>query len=251
VTESGTGIDTRSFEPYYRQVKRILVEEIQASRREGDLLPSESELCRRFSVSRTVVRQALGELEDDGLVHKVKGRGTYVTGRALGTSFVQQSLSFYESMVHAGHTVRSRVLALHTAPCGVAQAQRVEIGLDEEIITFERVRSLDGRPVQVVRTILPARLFPGLEQLDLTDRSLYQVLAEAYGVQPATGRRTIEATALSREDAGHLHAAEGEPALRVEGVTRSAGGVPFEHSVAVSPGHSLRFEIEVTPPPAG
>jgi GntR family transcriptional regulator len=100
----------------------------------------------------------------------------------------------------------------------------------------------------VVRTVLPSRLFPGLEDLDMTDRSLYQVLADTYGLRPATGQRAIDATALSREDARLLGAAEGEPALRVEGGTRSAEGVVFEYSVAVSPGDRFRFEIEVASP---
>jgi GntR family transcriptional regulator len=248
VSDPGPRIDVHSLEPYYQQLKRILLEEIESRRREGDLLPSESALCRQYSLSRTVVRQALAELEDDGLVHKVKGRGTYVTGRVLAPSFVQQSLGFHESLVHAGHTVRSKVIDLRTEPCGVALAKLAEVGLGEDVVRFDRVRSVDGRPVQVVRTLLPSRLFPGLEDLDMTDRSLYQVLADTYGLRPATGRRVIDATALSREDARLLGAAEGEPALRVEGGTRSADGVLFEYSVAVSPGDRFRFEIEVASP---
>jgi GntR family transcriptional regulator len=247
-SENDAGIDARSVEPYYQQLRRILIQEIEGDRGEGDLLPSESQLCRRYSVSRTVVRQALGELEADGLVHKVKGQGTYVTGRRLRAGFVQRSLSFYESMVHAGHSVRSRVIALHTEPSGVALARLIEIDLGEDVVRFDRVRSVDGQPVQVVRTALPARLFPGLAELDMTDRSLYQVLADSYGVRPATGDRAIDATALSREDARHLGAAEGEPALRVESVTRSAQGVLFEHSVSVSPGDRFTFEIGVASP---
>jgi len=245
LSDPDPGIDGRSLEPYYQQLKRILVEEIESRRNEGDLLPSESELCRQYSVSRTVVRQALGELTGDGLVHKVKGKGTYVTGRVRSPSFVQRSLGFHDSMVHAGHTVRSRVITLQREPCGVALAKLVEIGLGEDVVRFARVRSVDGKPVQVARTVLPSRLFPGLEELDLTDRSLYQVLADSYGVRPATGHRAVDAAALSPEDAGHLGAVEGEPTLRVESVTRSADGVLFEYSVAVSPGDSFKFEIGV------
>jgi DNA-binding GntR family transcriptional regulator len=57
MTYAGTRIEIRSFEPYYQQLKRILVKEIGSNHKEGDLLPSESELCRLYSVSRTVVRQ--------------------------------------------------------------------------------------------------------------------------------------------------------------------------------------------------
>jgi GntR family transcriptional regulator len=241
-------IDVRSFEPYYQQLKRILVKDIEDSRGEGDMLPSESDLCRRYSVSRTVVRQALGELEDDGLVHKVKGKGTYVTGRPLNTSFVQHSLGFYESMQRAGHTVRSQTIQMRTEPAGVSMAKLVEIAVGENIIRFDRVRSVDGRPVQVVRTALPARLFPGLTKLDMTDRSLYQVLAADYGVRPASGHRAIDATALSSEDAAYLGAPEGQPALRIESVTRSDLGVLFEYYVAIYRGDSFKFELEVSSP---
>ena len=247
MTDLVAAIDVRSFEPYYQQLKRILVKDIE-SRTEGDLLPSESELCKQYSVSRTVVRQALAELETDGLVHKVKGKGTYVTGRTLNTSFVQHSLGFYESMQRAGHAVRSKVLALIVKPASVSEAKLVEIGVGEDVIKFDRVRSVDERPVQVVRTVLPARLFPGLADLDMTDRSLYQVLAERYGVRPATGHRAIDATALSTEDARHLNAPQGQPALRVESVTRSADGVLFEYYVAIYRGDIFKFELEVTSP---
>ena len=241
-------IDVRSFEPYYQQLKRILVKDIEDSRGEGDMLPSESDLCRQYSVSRTVVRQALGELEDDGLVHKVKGKGTYVTGRPLNTSFVQHSLGFYESMQRAGHTVRSQTIQMCTEPAGVSMAKLVEIAVGENIIRFDRVRSVDGRPVQVVRTVLPARLFPGLTELDMTDRSLYQVLAENYGIRPSSGHRSIDATALSAEDAGHLGAPAGDPALRIESLTRSDLDVLFEYYVAIYRGDTFRFELDVSSP---
>ena len=120
--------------------------------------------------------------------------------------------------------------------------------MGENIIRFDRVRSVDGRPVQVVRTVLPARLFPGLTELDMTDRSLYQVLAADYGVRAASGHRAIDATALSREDAEYLGAPEGQPALRIESVTRSDLGVVFEYYVAIYRGDSFKFELEVSSP---
>lgn len=248
MTDSNAAIDVRSFEPYYQQLKRILIRDIEANRAEGDLLPSESEMCRAYSVSRTVVRQALSELENEGMVLKVKGKGTYVTGRKLNTSFVQHSLGFYESMQQAGHVVRSQTLTLHTEPCGVSLAKLMEIAVGEEVIRFDRVRNVDDRPVQVVRTVLPARLFPGLTDLDMTDRSLYQVLATSYDVRPASGHRAIDATALNTEDAHHLRAEVGQPALRIESVTRSEQGVLFEYYIAIYRGDTFKFELEVTSP---
>lgn len=240
-----SAIDFRSFEPYYLQLKRILMKDLEADAPEGSLLPSEADLCAQYSVSRTVVRQALGELENEGLVLKVKGKGTFVTGRKVDTSFIQDTLGFYESMVKAGHSVESRVLKLATEPSSVDVARLLEIRVGEPVIRFDRVRSIDGRPVQVARAFMPARLFPGLTEMDLSDRSLYQVLREVYGVQPARGHRAIEAVALSREDAKHLGVPRGTPGLRIHSITRSSDGVVFEHYVADYRGDRFRFEVEV------
>jgi len=238
-------IDFRSFEPYYLQLKRILLKDLEDNGAEGSLLPSEAELCSRYSVSRTVVRQALAELENDGLVLKVKGKGTFVTGKKLDTSFIQDNLGFYESMTRAGHAVQSHILKLAAEPSTVDLARLLEIGVGEEIIRFDRVRSIDGRPVQVVRAFMPARLFPGLVDIDMTDRSLYQVLRDFYGLRPASGHRAIEAVPLSREDADHLGVPKGTPGLRVYSITRSNDGTVFEHFIAHYRGDSFRFELEV------
>jgi GntR family transcriptional regulator len=246
VTETArAAIDFRSFEPYYLQLKRILLKDLEDNGAEGSLLPSEAELCARYAVSRTVVRQALAELENDGLVLKVKGKGTFVTGRKLDTSFIQDNLGFYESMTRAGHVVQSRILKLAAEPATVDLARVLETGVGEEVIRFDRVRSIDGRPVQVVRAFMPARLFPGLVDLDMTDRSLYQVLRDSYGLRPASGHRAIEAVPLSKEDADHLGVPKGTPGLRVYSITRSSDGIVFEHFIAHYRGDSFRFELEV------
>jgi len=245
--QPSTGINTRSYVPYYQQLKQILIADVQR-RKEGDLLSSESDLCRTYSVSRTVVRQALDELERDGLVLKVKGKGTFVTGRKLNTSFVQHSLGFYDSMVNAGHTIKSKVLASELTGCPASLASALDLNIGDEVIRFDRVRSVDDRPVLVVRTTLPSRMFPGFTDLDMTDRSLYQVMRDEYGVQAAGGHRTIEAAKLSAEDARHLAAPTSLPALRIESVTRTAEGKVFEYYSAIYRGDSFKFELEITSP---
>jgi GntR family transcriptional regulator len=232
-------IDFRSFEPYYVQLTRILLKDLETNRAEGHLLPSEAELCAQYSVSRTVVRQALADLEREGLVLKIKGKGTFVTGRKMDTSFIQDTLGFYESMVKAGHVVQSRILKLTTEPCTVDTARLLEIGVGEPVV------QVDGRPVQVVRASMPAKLFPGLADLDMTDRSLYQVLRDSYGVRPASGHRGIEAVALSRQDADQLGVPKGTPGLRMYSVTRSTDDIVFEHFIAFYRGDSFRFELEI------
>ena len=74
-------IDQASFEPVYRQLARILREQIRAGElRAGAALPSEASLSQRFGVGRDAVRDALSALRGEGLVITTRGIGTFVRG---------------------------------------------------------------------------------------------------------------------------------------------------------------------------
>ncbi len=73
-------IDSSSKIPYYLQMKNALLEHIKKQiLQPGDILPSEAQLGKQFNVSRTVVRQALMELEYEGLIYKRKGKGAFIS----------------------------------------------------------------------------------------------------------------------------------------------------------------------------
>ena len=65
--------------PLYLQLSSLIRRCISSGLlKPGDLLPSEAELCTRFGISRSTVRQALGELEEQGLILRRQGRGSFV-----------------------------------------------------------------------------------------------------------------------------------------------------------------------------
>jgi GntR family transcriptional regulator len=240
-------IDRRAATPFYHQLKEILLGRIGTGWAAGDMLPSESALCLRFGVSRTVVRQALDEMEREGLLYKVKGKGAFVTGQKFDARLAQRAAGFHASMTGRGHVVTSEVLVQEVVPAGVPVARALELGVGEPVVALHRVRSVDGVPVQVAHARMPHRLVPGLEAVDLRDASLSAVLDGRYGLRPHHGWRTIEAIAISDEDAGRLSVAPGSAALLVVGVTRTEAGVPFEHCTAVHRGDRSRLDIEVMP----
>ncbi|HEY8582623.1 MAG TPA: GntR family transcriptional regulator, partial [Capillimicrobium sp.] len=103
--------------PLYAQLKRTLTDLIAAGTLSpGDRLPSESELCERYGVSRTTVRQALAELESDGALRREQGRGTFVAEPAPNSGFLQSTSGFFEEAVAAGRTVATRVLKRSVEP---------------------------------------------------------------------------------------------------------------------------------------
>jgi GntR family transcriptional regulator len=240
-------IDRRSLVPYYHQLREILLGRLEGDLSPGDKLPSEGELCETYGVSRTVVRQTLGELAQEGLIYKVKGKGTYVSDRRLDATFAQRAAGFHEEMTRAGHVVSSRTLTQRVLPASVAVAAKLELGVGQPVVQFDRLRAIDGQPIQVVRTFLPAALVPGFEDEDMTDRSLYVLLRERWNVRPDHGRRRIQTAPASAADAKLLAIRKGTPVLLVESLTRTADDVPFEYFVATYRGDRMQFDIEVVP----
>jgi Transcriptional regulators len=239
----GTYIDRRLVVPYYRQLRDILLRRMENEWVPGDRLPSESEICLTYGVSRTVVRQALEDLDGEGRVFRVRGKGTFVIQRKVNATFVQQSLGFHDSMTAQGYAVGSQVLAIGVAKATPHLAKLLDLAIGEAVVRLDRVRTLDGQPIQVERSSLPYRLVPGFETIDMEDRSLYATLEERYGIRPISWRRTFEAIPMTRGDAGHLGVKPGSPALSISSLSRTADGVAVEYDLAVYRGDRSEFEV--------
>jgi GntR family transcriptional regulator len=240
---SGAHIDRRLVVPYYRQLRDILARRMDSEWVPGGRLPSESEICRAYGVSRTVVRQALDDLDGEGLLFRVKGKGTFITQRKVNATFVQQPVGFHASMTAQGYTVGSHVLALGAAKATPLLAKLLDLAIGAPVVQLDRVRTLDELPIQVERTYLPHRLVPGFETIDMENRSLYATLEERYGIRPTSWNRTFEVVPMSRGDADRLGVKPGSPALSMSSLSRTADGVAVEYDLAVYRGDRARFEI--------
>ncbi len=253
-----TFTDTIDFDspiPYYLQLIKLLKEKITASDwKSGDQLPSEPEMCERFSVSRTVVRQALQEIELEGLIVRRKGKGTFVAEPKINENLAQKLTGFYQDMVELGKRPVTQVLRqeIISAPSHVAQYLHQAPGTP--VIVLQRLRFVDNEPIVLVTSYLPYTLCPQLATEDLTDQSLYAVLEKKYGLRIARGRRYIEAVAANETEASLLHIEEGAPLISLDSVSFLDNGAPVEYYHAVHRGDRSRFEVELvrvreTPPP--
>lgn len=232
--------------PLYHQLEQIIRAEIDAGKyRPGDLLPSENEIAARYDVSRSVIRQTLQNLAHAGVVRTQRGRGSSVSEKKLSERFVQRATGFYDDVTRMGLDIRTRVLRQEIVEVplevreflGVTHATRID-----------RVRSVSGRVLAYVVTYIPQERAPGLELVELTDRSLYSHLEQAYGLQVHSGSRTVEAVAADGEAARHLEVPHGTPLLLLhsKGLTRS--GEPLEWFEAWHRADRTRFEVQMVPP---
>jgi GntR family transcriptional regulator len=242
-------IDKNSPVPYYYQLRLILEGEIGSGElASGDRLLSEAALCERYEVSRTVVRQALSDLESEGMIVRIKGKGSFVARAKTPEYLVQSLTSLYEDVRARGQRLETRVLRLEREPVSPLVAEILELGGSDEIVLLERLRIVDGEPWEVTTAYLPLDLAAPLLELDMTSRSLYETLERGLGHALHRGRRSVEAGRAAESVARHLGIEAGAPVLVLKGVTYLESGRPIEHFVGIHRGDRSRFEVELFRP---
>ena len=239
-------IDFNSPIPFYVQLLDLLRDNIkQGVWQTGGQLPGEHSLCETYAVSRTVVRQALGMLEADGLIVRRKGKGAFVAEPKIAESLAQKLTGFYQDMEEQGRRPLSRVLIQAVIPAPPTIARHLEMLPATPVVQLCRLRYVEGEPIVLVTSYLPHFLCPGLERIDFREQSLYAYLEQVYGLVIARGRRRIEAMVADARQAELLQTPVGAPLLSLESVSYLEDNRPIEYYHAVHRGDRSQFEVEL------
>lgn len=244
---SARQIDHGSPVPLYFQLKGVLEREIVAMRwPEGGRLPSEGEICEHFGISRSTARQALGMLENEGMITRHKGRGTFVSDSTTKSWLLQAPGGFVPDEVdRLGRPVTSRVLqaAVGQLPPWAADA----LGLPEgsEGVHLERLRHVQGKPALYETSFLPAEVAHTVLEGDLEQGSLYALLEREHGLKPVGGRRVLEALAAPKQVADLLEVKYGTPLVYIDSVAWDEALKPFHCYRAWVRTDRMRIEIQV------
>lgn len=213
-----------SVQPLYASIATEARELIASGQwHDGDRLPPERELCQRFGVSRATLRQALAELERQGLVTRHQGRGTFVTKPRTQLPIVGV-FSVRDAMEAHGLSLSTRVLRVERVEADRTVAADLACMPGDPVVFIERLRIGDGEPVVLDTAHLPANLFPGLEDVDFERRSLYDVLETDYGRTVAEASETLEPVILTPRECDLLDVPAHTTALLTRRITSDADG---------------------------
>jgi len=171
-------LDHQSPLPLYQQVKELLLQRIQDKYwRAGELIPTELELIEEFGVSRTTIRQAIGDLVQEGLLEKRQGKGTIVKSPKFVGSLGRLT-GFAEEIMEKGFFPHSKLLRAEFRTDLYMEKQKLKLGENESVLVIERIRFADHEPIAYERTCWPEYIGEILLKHDLNGAKFYQILEE-------------------------------------------------------------------------
>ncbi len=232
--------------PLWSQVKSALVARIhEQGLAEHAKLPSEHELCAEFGVSRTVVREALNQLVTERVIYKLQGKGAFVASAREEQDFLGTSSGFSGELLGKQKTIARQVLRQTLAEPPERARRLLKLAAGQRCVSLDRVLHVDSAPRMIVRTLIPEELVPGLDQVNMQNRSLYDTLRRQYGVVVKRADRWIEAIMPDPEEAALLDVPVNQPLVGIESCAYTAAGDPVEYYTAVYRSDRARLHFRV------
>ncbi|HEY0596756.1 UTRA domain-containing protein [Sphingopyxis sp.] len=209
----------------------------------GAKLPSERTLQTGSGAARGTIREALFQLEAEGLIYRRDRSGWYVSPPAV-TYDPTRWAGFMTYVAEQGRTPATATIATETVPASSAVADifRVAPGTPLHLVT--RLRSIDGRPVLMEQITVDPALAPGLFSHSL-DGSLSQILMTQYGLRVSRNRVDMRPCALTREAADALGAKSGTPGLLVVRTSFDPDGRVVEYDQEYWRHDSIRVHVDL------
>jgi len=211
-------------------------------------MPSESELGDMFGASRITVRHALSQLQRDGLIFTLQGKGSFVS-RPKAYQNVSRLMGFAESMATHGYEVLNELLSLQTLPADSPVAERLQVAQDTSIIEIRRLRLLNREPVSLEVTYVQEELGQRLAQSDLLTRDIFAILENDLATPLGHADLAIDATLADEELAQALHVEAGAPVMRIERLTHDAAYRPIDFEYLYFRADSFQYRLRISRSP--
>lgn len=233
--------------PKYFQISREIIAKIQnGALAPGAPVPSENELIGRYRVSNTTARKALHELEREGWVRRIKGKGTFVRDYRVVRA-INRIFGFTKNMLEAGRKPATRLVGFHLRQTDHSQTINGRLfTLGGPFCEIERIRYADGIPMMKETRYISLSLCPDIHRRNL-EQSLYATFEKEYGIHLTEINQMLSAIVLDGEALKPFQIERPVPAFRVEGVSFCGKNLIIEMEDSIYRGDMYRFAAKALP----
>jgi GntR family transcriptional regulator len=232
-------------QPLYAQIKEALRARIlDGTYGPHSQMPSEHELCARFGVSRITVRQALGDLQKEGLVFRLHGKGTFVS-KPKAFQNVTSLQGFAEAMSSMGYEIANQLRSFRPVKADRHLASRLRVPEGAPLVEIHRVRLLNREPISLELTWVDEAIGKRLANADLATRDIFSILENDCAIPLGHADVAIDAILAADDIVQALRVEPGSPVLRVERLTHDAAGQPIDYEYLYFRGDAFQYRLRI------
>lgn len=210
--------------PLYYQIMRDLKEQILSGKlARSARMPSEAKYTHRYGVSRVVIRQALSILEDQGLVVRIKGKGTFVSD-TVAEDAAPRITGNLEDLIQIGSDTKIEVVEFRLVKATPDLAEVFAVDTGDDLFQVQRVRIVGSSPLAVMVNHLPYAIGAKIPLGALTEEPLIVLIEKRAAVRIEWASQTFQAVAADEEMARLLHVDILTPLLKLTLTAYSTDG---------------------------
>ncbi len=207
-------MNSKSPIPLYHQLADIITAKIQSGKyKTGNIIPSEVELKNRYKIGRPTVRQAMDLLVKKDLIFRKRGAGTFVKKKSREVdlfSLAGTSLAFKAKGISIKTTIIENISLINV------KKDLKNPFFNKQAFFLSRLTKAEKNPFLVEDIYFHPELFTNIDKIDLTEKSLAQVVSDNYYLKPETGRQTFTICFLSEKKSNLLNLKKTDVVLEVK-----------------------------------
>jgi DNA-binding GntR family transcriptional regulator len=234
--------------PRYRELADSLRADILGGKfTDLEAFPTESALCEEHSVSRFTVREALRQLQSEGLISRRRGSGTVIQPAAARAGALHQPLSNVAEILQYARDTRFIFTDRGATRLPRKHAEQLGIDAGGEWCHFRGLRTKPGdeKPIAVTDAYIHGDLSDAAKKIETAKSTIFQQLEEYSGISVARVTQDIQAVPASSDIAQQLRVPRRSPCLRIMRCYLDAGGRIFEISVSHHPGDRFAYAMHI------
>ncbi|GIV65184.1 MAG: GntR family transcriptional regulator [Chloroflexota bacterium] len=213
--------------PLYFQIKNVIAEQIREGRlASGELLPSEHALMQMFNVSRATIRQALGELEIEGLIERRQGVGTFVKAKKIEPEIIKLT-SFSEDMKSRGFKPGSKTIEVENILPDGQIMNYLGLSAKTPVWCVRRLRFANDEPIGLQYLYIPP--WVEIDPQELMNLQSYYELLSRKGIKLAHASELLIARNATKREAELLNIKAGRSLLVADRITYDTRNVCVEY----------------------
>ena len=227
----------------YMIIKNDIKRQIKSGKlRRNERVLSESQLCKKYNVSRITVVRAINDLVSEGYLYRIQGKGTFVESERIQEGVTQLS-GFRQRMKDKDFTLKTKVINASSVEIPEKMSRYFSLPDNMQVICLKRLRIVNSEPLCISISYLVPEIFYWVILENMEEESLYDLLESKYHFELGESEQTIEVGYLKESDAKFLNISSKDPCLKLTLYTKLKDKRPAQFEETYYLGNRYAYKI--------